>query len=102
MIFGFLGVLRRRFRQAYPGVDLVTVEGRSCEAIRQVVDGSLDIAIVVCQPEIPQCHTRMLWTEPMVIALSAMHPLADGEGVAWADLLPIGAMRYCEIVHRLD
>ena len=30
----------------------------------------------------------------MVIALSAMHPLADGEGVAWADLLPIGAMRY--------
>ncbi|WP_241560721.1 LysR family transcriptional regulator [Paenirhodobacter populi] len=84
--FGFLADLRRRYRQTWPGVDLITVEGRSGEAIRQVLDGSLDIAFVVGRPETPQCHTRMLWTEPMVIALAATHPLASGESVTWSDL----------------
>lgn len=84
--FGFLADLRRRYRQTWPGVDLITVEGRSSQAIRQVLDGSLDIAFVLGRLDTPQCHTRELWREPMVIALPEDHPLASGESVAWSDL----------------
>ncbi len=84
--FGFLADLRRRYRRAWPGVDLIMVEGRSSQAIQQVLDGSLDVAFVLGRLESPECHTRELWQEPMVIALPATHPLAAGESIAWTDL----------------
>lgn len=84
--FGFLAELRRRYREVRPGVDLITVEGRSCEALRQVLDGSLDIAFVLGRSDTPQCHARELWQEPMVIALPTAHPLASRESVVWSNL----------------
>lgn len=84
--YGFLADLRHRYRRTWPGIDLVTVEGCSSEAIRQVLDGSLDLAFVLGRPDTPQCHTSELWQEAMVIALPMAHPLAAGDSVAWTDL----------------
>ena len=58
---------------------------RLTEAGRHFVE-KVDVAFVLGTPDIPDCHSRLTWAEQLMIALPATHPLADGEGVTWADL----------------
>lgn len=83
---GFLANLRHRFRTGYPMIEQVIIEGRSSETIALVRDGKLDVAFVVGAVQAPDCHTRQLWSEPMVIALQADHRLADRQSLIWLDL----------------
>lgn len=83
---GYVAELRRRYRQEFPGIDLIIMEGRSCEAIRQILDGTLDVALVSGRQNASQIHRRELWTEPLVIALSASHPFSEAESVSWTQL----------------
>jgi DNA-binding transcriptional LysR family regulator len=85
---GFLADLRRRYREEYPNVELVIAEGRSADTIRQVREGSLDIAFVVGAADAPDCHSRVIWSEPFVIAVPVHHPLATTESFGWSDLAP--------------
>lgn len=85
---GFLAELRQHYQNALPGIKMVLAEGARSELVRQVIEGELDIALVIGQSDIPSCHTRMLWTESMIVTVSAMHPLAEHErGIKWSDLL---------------
>ncbi|WP_227439351.1 LysR family transcriptional regulator [Methylobacterium sp. W2] len=86
LVGGFLADLRRRLRTSYPTIEQVIIEGRSSETIALVRDGKLDVAFVVGAVQAPDCHTRQLWSEPMVIALPADHGLADRKSLAWLDL----------------
>ncbi|WP_324695227.1 LysR family transcriptional regulator [Novosphingobium sp. RL4] len=83
---GFLADLRRRYREEYPDVDLVIAEGRSADTIRQIREGSLDIAFVVGAVDAPDCHSREIWSEALVVAMPAGHRLAMGDHVLWQDL----------------
>ena len=83
---GFLADLRRRYREEYPNIELVIAEGRSADTIRQVREGALDIAFVVGAVEAPDCHSRQIWSEALVIALPAGHRLAATDHVSWLDL----------------
>ncbi|WP_324695170.1 LysR family transcriptional regulator [Novosphingobium sp. RL4] len=83
---GFLADLLNRYRELHPGVDIKITECRAGDAVKQVRDGYLDVAFVLGTPDIPDCHSKPIWTEQLMIALPATHPLADGERVAWADL----------------
>lgn len=83
---GFLADLRRRYRQEYPTIELVIAEGRSADTIRQVREGTLDIAFVIGAVNSPDCHSRQIWSEPFVIALPVDHPLTVAGGVSWSDL----------------
>jgi DNA-binding transcriptional LysR family regulator len=83
---GFLADLLNRYRKQNPGVDIEIAECRAGDAVKQVRDGQLDVAFVLGTPDIPDCHSRPTWAEQLMIALPATHPLADGEGVTWADL----------------
>lgn len=82
----FLANLIGRYRDNYPGIDLEIAEGTAREAITQLRAGHLDIAFVVGTPDLPDCRSRRVWTEPLVAALSDRHPLAGQEHVTWADL----------------
>ncbi|WP_018390164.1 LysR family transcriptional regulator [Ancylobacter sp. FA202] len=84
---GFLGDLRRRYRQDYPNIELVIAEGRPAETIRQVREGTLDIAFVIGAVDSPDCHSRQIWTEAFVIALPMGHPLTMAGGFSWSDLV---------------
>lgn len=46
----------------------------------------LDIVFVAGTPELPDCHSRQIWTEPLVGALPERHPLANRAAITWADL----------------
>ena len=82
----FLANLIGRYRNDYPGIDLEIAEGTAREAITQLRAGHLDIAFVVGTPDLPDCRSRRVWTEPLVVALSDRHPLAEQEYVIWADI----------------
>ncbi|MCI4591197.1 LysR substrate-binding domain-containing protein [Sphingobium sp. BYY-5] len=108
--FGFLADLRSRFRAAYPKVEQAIMEGRSSETIALVRDGKLDVAFVVGAVEAPDCHSRELWQEPLVIALPAEHPLVSSLAITWADLAPetflvrdggSGPQVFDHVVHRV-
>lgn len=83
---GFLADLRRRFRTRYPMIQQSVLEGRSSETIALVRDGRLDVAFVVGAVNAPDCHSRPLWCEPVVVALPFDHPLAALEVITWFDL----------------
>ncbi|WP_237154139.1 LysR family transcriptional regulator [Oryzibacter oryziterrae] len=85
---GFLADLRRRYRDEHPEIELDIVEGRSDEIIRQVREAKLDIAFVVGAVEVPDCHSRQLWSEAMMAVLPQDHPLASAERLVWRDLAP--------------
>lgn len=82
----FLAKLIGRYRSEYPGIEMEIAEGTAREAITQLRAGQLDVAFVVGTLDLPDCRSRQVWTEPLVVALSDGHPLAEREHVTWSDL----------------
>lgn len=82
----FLANLIGRYRGTYPGIDVEITEGTAREAIIQLRANQLDIAFVVGIPDLPDCRSRRVWTEQLVVALPDRHPLAEQEHISWADL----------------
>ncbi|MEH3036035.1 MAG: LysR family transcriptional regulator [Sphingomonas adhaesiva] len=83
---GFLFDLRQRFRTSYPTIEQAIIEGRSSEIVALVRDGKLDVAFVAGAVRAPDCHTRQLWSERMVIALPADHLLSGRQSIVWLDV----------------
>jgi DNA-binding transcriptional LysR family regulator len=84
---GFLPDLLSRYRDLHPNVDIEIVEGRTRDIIRYVREERLDIAFLLGTPTIPDCHSKPLWSETLVVALPANHALTKVEEVRWADLV---------------
>ncbi len=62
------------------------MEGTARDAVMQLRADRLDIVFVAGTPELPDCHSRRIWTEPLVAALPDQHRLAEQSAVTWADL----------------
>jgi len=82
----FLAELIGQYREDHSSIEVEITEGTARDAIMQVRADRLDIAFVVGAPELPDCHSRRIWTEPLVAALPERHPLAGRSAVAWTDL----------------
>lgn len=83
---GFLADLLNLYRKAHPQVDVTMTEGRSQDLVRYVREERLDVAFVLGPPNTPDCHSQPSWTEALVVALPAGHPLVESETVCWSDL----------------
>lgn len=82
----FLAELIARYRADHPHVEVEVAEGTARDALMQIRADRLDIAFVAGTPELPDCHARRIWTEPLLAALPERHPLAGQSAVTWADL----------------
>lgn len=82
----FLAELIGQYREDHPGIDVEIIEGTAREAVMQLRADRLDIAFVAGTPELPDCHTRPIWTEPLLAVLPEGHQLAGKPAVTWADL----------------
>jgi len=82
----FLASLIGRYRENHPLIDIDMMEGTAREAVMQLRADRLDIAFVAGALELPDCHTRRIWTEPLLVALPERHPLAGRDATTWADL----------------
>ncbi|CAM5612757.1 DNA-binding transcriptional LysR family regulator [Aquamicrobium terrae] len=83
---GFLAELIAQYREAHPGIKVEITEGTARDAVMQLRADRLDVAFVAGSPELPDCHTRPIWTEPLVAVLPERHPLAGQPAVTWAEL----------------
>lgn len=83
----FLAELIERYREDYPGIDVEMMEGTARDALVKLRAVQLDIVFVAGTPELPDCHSRRIWTEPLVVVLPDRHRLAQHSAVTWADLV---------------
>lgn len=82
----FLDDLCRGYREQHPGVAMEIIEGTARNVVMQIRADRLDVAFVAGSPALPDCHSRRLWTEPLVAVLPEKHRLAGRAGVTWPDL----------------
>ncbi|UPG72922.1 LysR substrate-binding domain-containing protein [Roseomonas gilardii subsp. gilardii] len=82
----FLAELIEQYREVHPGIEVEITEGTARDAVMKLRANRLDVAFVAGAPELPDCHTRPIWTEPLVAALPERHPLAAEPAITWADL----------------
>jgi DNA-binding transcriptional LysR family regulator len=83
----FLAKLIGRFRENHPGIEVEIAQGTARDAVMQLRADMLDIVFVAATPELPDCNSRRIWTEPLVAVLSEQHRLAGQATVTWADLV---------------
>lgn len=82
----FLDRLISQYRKDHPRVALNITEGTARDTIMQIRDHQLDVAFVAGAPELPDCHSRRIWDEPLLAALPARHRFASRASVTWDDL----------------
>ncbi|KFL26576.1 LysR family transcriptional regulator [Devosia sp. 17-2-E-8] len=82
----FLADLIVQYREDHSGIKVEMTEGTARDAVMQLRADRLDVAFVVGTPELPDCHSRPIWTEPLVAVLPEGHRLAGQSAITWADL----------------
>ena len=83
----FLADLIGQYRENHPGIEVEITEGTARDAVMQLRADRLDVAFVAGTPELPDCHTRPVWTESLVAVLPDRHRLAGQPAITWADLV---------------
>ena len=82
----FLAELICRYREAHPGIEVEIAEGTARDTVMQLRADRLDVVFVAGTPDLPDCHSRPIWTEPLLAVLPEQHPLAAQPAVTWDDL----------------
>lgn len=82
----FLADLIAQYREHHSCIEVEITEGATRDVVMQLRAAHLDIAFVAGKPQLPDCHSQLIWTEPLVAALPDRHRLADRPIVTWADL----------------
>jgi DNA-binding transcriptional LysR family regulator len=83
---GFLADLLYCFRTRFPNVDVKLEEASSQSNAAGVLSGRLDAAFISGSPQLPECHTRELWDEGILVALPSQHALAARANVKWDEV----------------
>ena len=82
----FLAELIERYQADHPGIEVDITEGSARDAVMQLRADHLDVVFVTGTPELPDCHARCIWTEPLLATLPERHPLARQPAVTGVDL----------------
>ena len=82
----YLPALIGRFKQEYPGADLVLDVANTTEIIKKVLLNHLDIAVVGEHPTQDELVSTPFATDRMVLILAPNHPLANQTTIKLADL----------------
>ena len=93
--------LLKPFREVYPKIDVQIQEARTGELIHQIVDGSIEFAVLsdVAPQDLKKwsLHIRELFREPLLLALPCNHPLARAKAAPRPDQLSAA-----ELIHLKD
>jgi DNA-binding transcriptional LysR family regulator len=84
-LFGALSQLLAPCRVQFPELELNVREMETPEQVAAMNDGTLDLGFL--RPPAPAgMRTRVVWSEPLVVALPAAHPLTRRECIVGKDL----------------
>jgi LysR family transcriptional regulator, hydrogen peroxide-inducible genes activator len=81
-----LPAIVRRFERRNPGVELTVHEDVTRNLIGAVVAGELDLAVAALPLDDERLSFEELWSEPLLLAMPARHPLARRRQIALDDL----------------
>lgn len=74
------------YAHRFPQIEISAVEGSRSRLCGGIQSGTIDVAIVTGEP-VPDCGRSMvLWSERIIVALPADHPLTANEIIYWTDL----------------
>ncbi|MCR8493433.1 LysR family transcriptional regulator [Brucella anthropi] len=82
----FLAELIGQYREDHPGIEVQIAEGTARHSVMRLRADQLDVVFVAGTPDLPDCHSRPIWTEPLLAVLPEQHPLAAQPAVTWDDL----------------
>lgn len=77
----FLAPLLKGFIERYRDVDLHVWEGTTAELVEQVLDGTMDLAVLSLPVEGAGLVMKELFRDPLYLAVPEDHPLAQSEQV---------------------
>ncbi|SCW79362.1 MULTISPECIES: LysR family transcriptional regulator [Sphingobium] len=83
---GHLRATMLGWRNAHPDVELDGVEAGRSALFAGLDTGEIDIAILVGDASFDGFRHEALWSERVMVALPAHHPLADHNPLYWTDL----------------
>ncbi|HBK45202.1 MAG TPA: DNA-binding transcriptional regulator OxyR [Xanthomonadaceae bacterium] len=75
-----------RIRQRFPQLELLLVEEKSDQLLRQLREGRLDAALLALPLHDEQLHTEFLFEEPFVLAVPEGHALAKRSALTLDEL----------------
>lgn len=87
----------RKFRQRFPGIELVLKERTSAEQVKCLIDGQIDIAFTRGVPPDMRhlVHHEMLRKEPVVVVMHRSHKLCAEKTISVASLASERLVLYC-------
>ncbi|HQX33317.1 MAG TPA: DNA-binding transcriptional regulator OxyR [Dokdonella sp.] len=71
-----------RIRERYPRLELLLVEEKTEEILRQLREGRLDAAVLALPVHDAHLHVERLFDEPFVLAVPTDHPLAKRSSIS--------------------
>ena len=80
-----LPIVARRFLKAHPG-RLRLLEDKTERLLHALISGDLDVAVMAQPVRDERLHVEPLFTEPLVLAVPADHPLAAKDAVRLKDI----------------
>lgn len=87
VIPGRFSAFTAQFRASNSDVVFRYSEGTGKRLLRRLQRGQIDFAVVTRRNLVPALRVTPLWSDRIVIALPASHPLAMRREVSWTDLL---------------
>lgn len=79
----FLDRLLMRFHAKHPAIAIEMVEGSAREVLAHLHAHRIDVGFLVGTFDLPECHSRPIWTEPLTVAMAEGHRLAERNAVTW-------------------
>lgn len=82
----FLDKLLAIYRARYPEIFVEIVEEPTRDIIKYLRAHNIDLAFLVGTFNLPDFHSRPIWTEELIAAVPAHHFLAEQSKLTWSDL----------------
>lgn len=83
---GRFSVFTAEFRTKHPDIIFRYSEGTGKRLLHRLQHGQIDFAVVTRRNLVPALRITPLWSERIVAALPAGHPLANQREISWSDL----------------
>jgi DNA-binding transcriptional LysR family regulator len=83
---GDLAAAFAAFRNLHPAIHIDAREQNRDALLRALERGRIDVAVTAGESTDPAVRSLRLWSEPLVLAMAADHPLAASERLYWTDL----------------
>jgi DNA-binding transcriptional LysR family regulator len=98
----FLDGLLTRFRLEHPAIIIEVVEGSARETITHLRARRIDVAFLVGTFDLPDCHSRPIWTEPLIAAMGGRPPACAAlrRNAAWSGEPAIPDSRGCPAAYH--